>query len=307
MMPVTQAPEPMLSPDVGARKTLATGNAFAVASMLAWSAGFPAAEILLDTWTPTALITARLGLAVLMLMPLWILLDGPRAVLTARWGRGLLIGGLAFGMGAWLLVVAQSLTDAVTVAIIASACPVAAVIVEMIWQGRRLSRGFLLGLVATLAGGIIATGGGSVALGLGALAAIISCFLFSWGSLLTTRDFPLLTPLGRATVTFAGGFVAMAAVTLASETLGWSVVPTASMDMDQMGLLAIYAFAGMALSQVLFLAAVGKMGVALTSFHINIAPFYVMLIMVALGGTWSWQAAAGAFVVALGVLAAQRG
>lgn len=304
---MTQAPDPMLSSVPGDRRALASGNTLAVASMLAWSAGFPAAEILLDTWSPTALITARLGAALLMLMPLWLILDGPRAIAGARWGRGLMVGGLAFGIGTWLLVIAQALTDAVTVAIIASACPVAAVICEMVWQGRRLSRGFVLGLGATLLGGLIATGGGSVALGLGALAALGSCFLFSWGSLMAVRDFPMLSPLGRATVTFAGGFVAMATVTVGAETLGWSMTPSAAIDMGQVGLLAIYAVAGMALSQVLFLAAVGRMGVALTSFHINIAPFYVMLILLALGNGWDWRAAIGAGVVALGVIAAQRG
>lgn len=35
-------------------------------------------------------------------------------------------------------------------------------------------------------------------------------------------------------------------------------------------------------------------------------PFYVMLILVALGGDWSWLRAIGAAVVALGVLLAQR-
>lgn len=304
---MAQAPDTMLSSVQDGRRTLASGNAFAVTSMLAWAAGFPAAELLLDTWSPTALITARLGAALLVLLPLWLILDGPRAVAGARWGRGLLVGGLAFGIGTWLLVIAQSLTDAVTVAIIASACPVAAVICEMIWQGRRLSRGFITGLGATVVGGLVATGGSGVALGLGALAAIGSCFLFSWGSMMAVRDFPALSPLGRATVTFAGGFMAMAALTVGAETLGWSMQPSAPIDLTQIGLLAVYAFASMALSQVLFLAAVGRMGVALTSFHINIAPFYVMIFMLALGGGWSWQALLGAGIVALGVLAAQRG
>jgi drug/metabolite transporter (DMT)-like permease len=62
----------------------------------------------------------------------------------------------------------------------------------------------------------------------------------------------------------------------------------------------------MALSQALFVLAVQRIGVALSSFHLNIAPFYVMLILLAMGGDWSWVQAGGAAVVVLGVLLAQR-
>jgi hypothetical protein len=61
----------------------------------------------------------------------------------------------------------------------------------------------------------------------------------------------------------------------------------------------------MALSQILFIASVERLGIALTSFHINIAPFYVMIILIALGGGWNWHAALGALIVGLGVFIAQ--
>ena len=76
-------------------------------------------------------------------------------------------------------------------------------------------------------------------------------------------------------------------------------------SIQQFGHLAIYAVAAMALSQILFIASVARLGVALTSFHINIAPFYVMLMLIALGGAWDWRAAAGAAIVGLGVLVSQ--
>ena len=47
----------------------------------------------------------------------------------------------------------------------------------------------------------------------------------------------------------------------------------------------------------------GKLGIALTSFHLNIAPFYLMIIRVALGGAWDWRAAVGASVVGIGDMA----
>ncbi|WP_299922945.1 DMT family transporter [uncultured Pelagimonas sp.] len=303
---MSQVPDPLLVP-ASNRSTIVSGNMLAMGSMIAWSMGFPAADILLQSWPAQSLVALRLAVVTAILLPLWVLIDGPRAVMGARWGRGLLVGGIAFGFGTYLLVLAQSLTDAVTVAIIASTCPLAAVIIEMVCEGRRLTKGFIVGLFATLIGGLVATGGGSMALGLGALAATGSCFLFCWGSFLTVRDFPSLSPIGRSTLTLAGGCLSMGALTLGLHMWGVDVRPTSTVDLPEIQLILFYAFAGMALSQVMWVASVGRLGVAVASFHINIAPFYVMVLVYALGGSWDLQAALGAGIVAFGVVFAQKG
>ena len=61
----------------------------------------------------------------------------------------------------------------------------------------------------------------------------------------------------------------------------------------------------MAISQVLWIRSVGHLGIALSSLHINATPFYVMLILFALGGAWNWTQAAAALVVGVGVFIAQ--
>ena len=63
----------------------------------------------------------------------------------------------------------------------------------------------------------------------------------------------------------------------------------------------------MGLSQLLWIASVGRLGIGLASFHINVAPFYVMVIMLVLGAAWSWPQAIGAAIVGAGVVLAQRG
>lgn len=291
----------------GVRQSL-SGNALGVASMFAWACGFPAAEALLETWPTLALITARFALAVLMLMLLWVMVDGPRAVISARWGRGTLIGGLTFGLGTYLLLLAQSLTDAITVAIIATSTPIAATLIE-IWGGsRRLNAAFVIGIIASVGGGILATGGTGIdTLGGGILAALASCFLFALGSHFTVRDFSDLSPVGRTTITLAGGLVFNATVFLIAYTLGADVLPRTTIDAEQITMLAVYALAAGALSQVMWIVSVGRLGIAVASFHINVAPFYVMLLMLALGESWNWIKALGALVVILGVIIAQRG
>ncbi|WP_299355562.1 DMT family transporter [uncultured Shimia sp.] len=284
-----------------------SGNALGMASMLTWACGFPAAEFLLVSWPPLALITARFAFAVAFLMILWVMRDGLRPLASVRWGRGTVVGGLTFGLGAFLLLVAQSLTDAVTVAIIASACPVAAAIVEVANGTRRMTTAFLTGLAASVVGGIVAVGAGTVGnLGLGAIAAITSCFLFVFGSLYTVRDLRHLSEIGRSTVTLVGGLVFTSAALFASHMAGVEVLPTRVIDAQQIWLLALYAVAGMALSQVMWIASVGRLGVAVASFHINVASFYVMVIMLTVGSGWNWTKALGAAIVIAGVIVAQK-
>lgn len=123
---------------------------------------------------------------------------------------------------------------------------------------------------------------------------------------MTVRDFPDLTPIGRSTITLAGACIFCIGLVLGCLTLGYDALPTAPITSHQLMLLSIYAVAALALSQVMFIASIGRLGIALTSFHINIAPFYVMLILLAMGGDWSWFKAAGAAVVGLGVVLSQR-
>ncbi len=288
------------------RQTAFTGNTLAVASMLTWAAGFPAAEVLLQSWPPIALFAARMTLAVLVMVPIWLILDGPEQMLRARWGHAFLVGGLGLGLGMFLILVAQKLTDPVTVVIIASCAPLIATLLELASGTRRLRWNFVLGMVISIIGGLIATSAVAPAqLGLGAALAVVSTALFCWASMATARDFSELSQLGRGTITLAGGLLTAAVLVPVAGFLGLQVMPSQPVDTAQMGMLVFYALFSLGLSQVFFIASVGKLGVALASFHINTAPFYVMVIMMALGEDWNWTRALGAAIVAFAVVLAQ--
>ncbi len=283
-----------------------SGNSLAIASMLTWAAGFPAAELLLQSWPPVALLTARLALAIVFMVPIWVLIDGPTRVLRARWGHAMLVGGIGLGTGMFLIIVAQKLTDPVTVAIIASCAPLVATLLELASGTRRLKWNFALGVVVSIVGGLIATSAVAPAqLGLGAACAVLSTGLFCWASMATARDFPELSQMGRTTITFTGGLVIATILLFGSSHMGMNVMPSKPVDLEQAGMLVIYALISMGLSQLLFVSSIGKLGVALASFHINIAPFYVMVIMVVLGEEWNWTRALGAAIVAVAVVLAQ--
>ncbi len=303
-----------MSPDPARGNTLSvsgggnsalSGNGLAVASMLTWAAGFPAAEVLLQSWPPVALLAARLAVAVAVMLPIWFLIDGSDRVSRARWGHALFVGGM-LGAGMFLLILAQKMTDPVTVAIIASCAPLFATLIELATGTRRLRWNFALGVIVSIIGGVIATSAVAPAqLGLGAACAIASTGLFCWACMATARDFPELSQTGRSTITFTGALVSALLLFFVAGQMGMEVMPTAPIDGQQVGMLGIYALVAMGVSQVLFISSVGRLGVALASFHINIAPFYVMLIMLVLGEEWNWTRALGAGIVAMAVVLAQ--
>ncbi|MCC5972773.1 MAG: DMT family transporter [Rubellimicrobium sp.] len=287
-----------------------SGNVLAIASMMVWAAGFPAAEVLLLTWDPVAVVLARFASAMAFLIPIWFMLEGGQALRGAGWGKGFAIGGIGFGAGAWLILLAQWFTDPVTVAIIAAATPLAATIVDWLYNRTSLTRSFVIGLVAAVLGGVIATGiltGTALPrqFGIGAGLAVVSGFLFSWASFMTVRAFPDLTALGRTVVSLTGGLVFLALAFALMLSMGLAVVPPPP-DATSLSMLAVYGIGALAISQVLWMGSVERLGVSVASFHINAAPFYVMLILLALGGGWSWPQAIGAAVVASGVILAQR-
>ncbi|MCX7302497.1 MAG: DMT family transporter [Rhodobacterales bacterium] len=289
------------------RSQALAGNLLGIGSMIVWAAGFPAAEALLETWDPLALVTGRFAIGLLTLLPIWLWLDGGAALRQAKWLRGMGIGGIAFGGGAWLILISQWLTDPVTVAIIAASSPIAATLVQWVYERHKLRMSFVLGMIASVIGGIIATGGAAPGnLGLGALAAVGSCILFAWGSYATVRDLPDLSLMGRTSVTIAGGLVFVGGAFIIARTMGIATGPAQVFDPVTLALLAVYGIGGLALSQFLWIASVERLGVAVAAFHINAAPFYVMLILLILGGAWSWPQAIGAAIVGMGVILAQR-
>lgn len=280
-------------------------NLIAMASMLVWATGFPAVDHLLPVLPPIWLTAARMALAAAALLPLWIALDGWRAVRAAPWGRAMAVGAAGFGLGAWFLIVAQDLTDAVTVAVITATLPVIGIAMEALFDGRRVTARLVAGLALSLAGGIMAyaAGLGRLTLGPGALLAFGSVVVFAWGSR-KTAVLPL-SAVGRTAITLSGAALATAAAAGLGGLAGGTLPDLPAFGASHLAALLLYGLGSLALSQLLWIVSVVRLGIGVASMHINIAPFYVMLFAVALGGAWDWAQAAGALVVALGVVLAQ--
>ena len=135
--------------------------------------------------------------------------------------------------------------------------------------------------------------------------AIFAGAFFAWASDASVKQFPSPSRLGRTTVKFTGAALFAAVLLIVCWYYDIAALPS-TVSLKDLGNLAIYAIAAMAISQIMFLGAVSKIGIALTSLHVNIAPFYVMMFVILLGGAWNVQVAFGAAMVAIGVIIAQK-
>jgi len=286
---------------------LLAANFLCMGAMIIWAGGLPAATLIVPHMPPVALTAARATLAALVLLPIWWIAEGSAALRGANWLRGAWIGFVALGAASFFVVVALALTDAVTVGIVTAVMPLVGITLECVADKRPFTRAIAYGLGLSIVGGLIGLSGGvsSLDLGLGALAALASVVCYTWGSRETIRAFPALSPLGRTTVTVAGASVVMMAAAVADGLWREAWPDWQAIDGQALLGLAIFGIGSMAVSQVMWIIAVGRIGIGSASLHMNAVPFYVMLIVFLAGGAWNWPQTVGAVIVVVGALIAQ--
>ena len=294
-----------ISPD--ARRSLLTANMICLASMVVWAAGLPAADLIIPHMPPIALTAARITLAALVLLPVWIMVDGAKAVRKANWIKGAWVGFVTLGLASFFLIIALQFNDPVTVAIVTAIMPVAGILLECVADKQPFTRALAVGLVLSVLGGLIAVNGaeGNVDFGIGVLAALASVLLYTWGSRETVRGLPDLSPLGRVTITVTGCAAVALIAALGDGVLRGQWPDWAAIGVKEFAGLAVFGIGSMAVSQLLWIISVGGIGIGAASMHMNAVPFYVMLMVFLTGGPWNWMQTLGAAIVVTGAAIAQ--
>ena len=285
-----------------------TANLACFVAMFMWAFAFPASEVLLQTWGVMALILVRTILAVSTLTVIWLWVDGFSKLRLAPWFHGLKIGGIGFGIGAILLLVGQKMSDPVTPAIAAAMMPIAGAAVEVVLDKRMLKLHLIVAIVLAFIGGIFAGGVNlnDVTFGIGALFCVIAIVLFAWVTHATTNDLKLLSPIGQTAITLIGCLTVVLLAYIVSVIIGVKEYHIGLTGVTEITLLMVMAVASIALAQLLWIWGAGGLGILLASLHMNIAPFYVMAIVVIfMGDQWNWSQALGAGLVGIAVLIAQ--
>ena len=89
------------------------------------------------------------------------------------------------------------------------------------------------------------------------------------------------------------------------ELSGGAPLPWHLIGAQEWAYLAVYGIGSLAIAQLLFLIGVAGLGVGVATMHMNIAPFYVMVLALAFGAGWNWAQVGAAGLVVLGVVIAQ--
>ena len=183
------------------------------------------------------------------------------------------------------------------------------IVLEVVFDRRKLNWWLILGLVLSVIGGVMAYANGlsTLGLGLGAILAFLSVAAYVIASRLTVKHLPTMTTLGSSAVTIIGAAIAVFIMTIIADFAGAPKVNWPEFGGYELLVAMVYGFGSLALSQILWVAGVKGLGVGIAAMHVNAAPFYVMVFMLALGSQWNWWQALGALVVALAVVVAQFG
>ena len=276
--------------------------------MVMWSFAFPIAEFMLASWGTVALVLARQLIGVSALFACWLWIDGYAKLRAANWLGGLRIGGIGFGFGSITFLVGQNMSDAVTPAIAASMMPIVGALLEVTLDGRRMRPLLLCGILLALLGGLLATGSrmNEGNFGWGSLLCLFSVVLFAWATRATNHSFRGLSYVGQTTITLSGSLAVVLVVFLLMNLFAIPGATIGLLDANHVGLLVFSSVASLALAQFMWIRGAAGLGILLASLHMNAVPFYVMVIVVLfLGESWNWWQAAGAALVAVGVLLAQ--
>jgi drug/metabolite transporter (DMT)-like permease len=290
------------------RPGVVASNGLCFSAMIMWSFAFPIAEFLLVSWGTVALVITRQLIAVGALFTCWLWIDGWAKIRGADWLGGLRIGGVGFGFGSIAFLVGQDMSDAVTPAIAASMMPIVGALLEVTLDGRRMRSRLLCGIVLALMGGLLATGTrmNEGNFGWGSLLCLFSVVLFAWATRATNKNFRGLSFVGQTTITLSGSLVVVLMVYLLMLVFDVPGTNRGLLDTNHILLLVFTSVASLALAQFMWIRGAAGLGIMLASLHMNAVPFYVMVIVVLfLGESWNWWQAAGAVLVAVGVLLAQ--
>ena len=158
-----------------------------------------------------------------------------------------------------------------------------------------------------LTGGFVATGGGltGFSLGWGLMIGLVSVSFFAWGSRASVVNLPEASPLARTVVTTFGMWAFTLLLWGLGRVSGWAGAHIPPPSAEHLIPMCIYALLGVGISQLLWVKGVGEIGIAIASFHLNAAPFYVMIVMVVFGQSLQITQVIGAAILAFGVILSQ--
>ena len=283
------------------------GNLFEVLSMLIWATTYPITDVLLVTWDPLSLgMTRVLGAGILL--GLIAIALGAIHLPWRDWPvkQACLTGAVGMGLGTVLMNFGFLYSNPVNVAVIATTIPVVSVIMGMVRGEERLTFRFGVALCFALAGGVLVSISNlktEVGFQGGELLMVIAVVLWTWFSRVSVSKLRVIPAFPRAALTLtAAGITLLPFVVLIQW--GGVVDLSFSWSLSELGL-PVCLILGVGFSMGFWMLSADRIGVTVAAIHINVVPFYVVILMLWFGGSLILTQISGAILVAVGVILAQ--
>jgi len=263
----------------------------------------------MGSWDLLTMVVLRLVPGTLALLVLWRLVEGGINVDAISWIKGIIVGGVGFGLGTTLLLYGQEKSNPVTPAVAAAMMPIAGAVLELLFDKRRTSRTFVSGLLCAVIGGLIAAGVGlnDHNLNVGFFWCLSAVCLYAWATRETNLRLSKFSSLGQTVITLIGASIFVSIMLSFAAIIFPEQRQYGSFDSETLIVLFAFSVLSVSISQPCWIAGARGLGIAIASFHLNAVPFYVMGVLVFMGDDiFDAFKLLGVALIALGVFLAQK-
>ena len=127
--------------------------------------------------------------------------------------------------------------------------------------------------------------------------------LWTWFSRVSVTKLQVIPAYPRTAITLTAAGIALLPIFVFTR---WSSITGSdfSWGLSELGL-PVYLILGVGFSMVFWMLSADRIGVTVAAIHINVVPFYVVVLMLFFGGSLILTQLAGAIMVAIGVIISQ--
>ena len=283
------------------------GNSYGLAYGILWSTGFPVTHLLLAAWDPYTLAAARIGLAGLLLALAAYLVGQRYLWRTWPWRRAVLIGGIGVGISTVMLTLGVKYSNPVNAAVLSTTLPLVSAVMGITLKEEKISPRLAMGIgMAVLGGVLIVLSAAEQEFGWrgGEAFAMVSVVTWTWFSRASTAKLSTIPPYPRAVITMLSGALVLIPVTVLLNWVGLSEIAWSIEGWNLFWILWLCPIAA-GVSLVFWLRSAEYLGVTIAAIHINLVPFYVIVIAFFSGGRLSSYQIIGACLVMAGAVITQ--
>ena len=132
---------------------------------------------------------------------------------------------------------------------------------------------------------------------------VVSVVLYTWFSRVSVKQLRVIPAFPRSALTLTAAGFTLLPILLVIQWSGF-VELSFSWSLPEFGL-PVLLILGVGFSMGFWMLSADRIGVTVAAIHINVVPFYVVILMLWFGGSLLFTQIAGAILVVVGVILAQ--